>query len=382
LIVAVVQETAPHERRVALVPDGVKALVAEGLEVRVEAGAGNGSGHDDAAYAAAGAHVERDRAALLAAADLVLAVRAPSEDVERLRPGALLIALLRPLDEPQLAARVASRGVSAFALELIPRITRAQSMDVLSSMATIAGYHAVLQAAAALPRLFPMMVTAAGTLAAARVLVIGAGVAGLQAIATARRLGAVVEAYDTRPVVKEQVQSLGARFVELPLDTKDAEGAGGYARAQSEEFYQRQRALLAERIAASDVVITTALVPGTRAPILIDADALRGMKRGSVVVDLAAETGGNCVATKPGETVVVDGVTVVGPLRAVSDHATHASQLFSRNVVTLVKSLLKDKRVTVDLEDEIVRATLVSHEGKVVHDAVKARLGAGTGGAA
>jgi NAD(P) transhydrogenase subunit alpha len=382
MIVGVPRETAPGERRVALVPDGVKSLAKAGYEVVIETGAGAAAGFGDEAYAAAGARLEPDRAALFAAADVLLAVRAPDADLARLRPGAVLVATLRPLDAPAACAELARRGVTALALELVPRITRAQSMDVLSSMATIAGYHAVLLAAGALPKIFPMLVTAAGTVAAARVLVIGAGVAGLQAIATARRLGAVVEAYDTRPAVKEQVQSLGARFVELPLDTKDAEGAGGYAKAQSEEFYAKQRALLQERIAASDVVITTAAVPGARAPVLIEAPAVQAMRPGSVIVDLAAEGGGNCALTKAGETVVAHGVTILGPVGVPSAHALHASQLFSKNVATLVLAFTKDGKLVLDTADEIARGALVAQGGEVVHEAVRAKLAAAQGGGA
>jgi NAD(P) transhydrogenase subunit alpha len=375
LIVAVLRETSPGERRVALVPEGVRTLVKAGLELRVEAGAGAGASIADAEYEAAGARVE-DGAAVRAAADLVLAVQPQSDaDVERLRPGSALVSLLRPLDEPARAARLAARGVTAFSLELVPRITRAQAMDVLSSQATVAGYRAVLVAAERLPKMFPMLVTAAGTLAAARVFVIGAGVAGLQAIATAKRLGAVVEAYDTRPAVAEQVKSLGAKFVELELETKAAEDAGGYARAQSEDFYARQRALMAERAARSEVVIATALVPGQRAPVLLDEDGVRGMRAGSVVVDLAAPNGGNCACTVPGETVVRHGVTIVGETNLASSIPTDASAMFSKNVVTLVRHLVKDGALQLDLADEITKGTLVAHGGAVVNEAVKAKLG-------
>jgi NAD(P) transhydrogenase subunit alpha len=379
VIVAVPREIAPLERRVALVPEAVKALQADGLEVRVERGAGAEAGFDDAAYQAAGARLEPGAEALLPAADLVLKVQPPREraggghEVELLRPGAALIGFLRPLERPDLARRLAERGVTSFALELLPRITRAQSMDALSSQGTIAGYRAVLLAAAALPKLFPMLVTAAGTLAAARVLVIGAGVAGLQAIATARRLGAVVEAYDTRPAVREQVESLGARFVALDLETADAEAAGGYARAQSEEFYRRQREQLARRIAAADVVITTALVPGQRAPLLIEEKAVRGMRRGSVIVDLAAEAGGNCACTRPGETVQADGVLVIGATDLPSQAPAHASQMYARNLVTLVRHLVRGAELRLDLSDEITRGALLTHQGKIASEGVRAR---------
>lgn len=375
MIVGVLRETAPGERRVALVPDGVRALAKAGLDVRVEAGAGAGASVADAEYEEAGARVE-DAAAVRAAARLLLGVQAPSDAAaDALRPGTALVALLRPLDEPQRAARLAARGLTAFALELVPRITRAQAMDVLSSQATVAGYRAVVLAAERLPKMFPMLVTAAGTLAAARVFVIGAGVAGLQAIATAKRLGAVVEAYDTRPAAAEQVKSLGAKFVELPLEAEAAEDAGGYARAQSEAFYERQRRLMGERAARSDVVVATALVPGQRAPLLLDEDGVRGMHAGSVVVDLAAPNGGNCACTVPGETVVRHGVTIVGDTNLASAIPSDASAMFSKNAVAFVRHLVRDGSLALDLGDEITKGTLVCHEGAVVHEAVKAKLG-------
>lgn len=382
MIVAVPREIAPGEKRVALVPEGVKQLVGKGIEVAMETAAGEGAGIPDDAFRAAGARIEEDAVKLLAGADVVLKVEAPEElpggghEVDRLRSGAALLATLRPYDRPDLAARLAARGVTSFSLELMPRITRAQSMDVLSSMSTIAGYHAVLIAATQLPRLFPMLVTAAGTLTPARVLIVGAGVAGLQAIATARRLGAVVEAYDTRPAVKEQVQSLGARFVELPIAAADAEDKSGYAKAQSEEFYQKQRALLAERVCAADVVITTALVPGQPAPKLIDAETVSAMRPGSVIVDLAAERGGNCALTQPGRDVRVGDVTVCGPLHLPSRHPYHASQLFARNVITFLLHLVKDGALQVDTGDEITRGTLLTHGGEITNESVKAKAAA------
>jgi NAD(P) transhydrogenase subunit alpha len=377
VIVAVAKETQPGERRVALVPDGVKALVKAGLEVRVEAGAGVTAGVGDAEYQAAGARVEPDRSALLGAADLVLGVNPPDDaTISRIREGAALIALLRPLDEPARSQALAARRVTAFSLELVPRITRAQAMDVLSSQATLAGYRAVLLAGTKLPRIFPMLVTAAGTISAARVFVIGAGVAGLQAIATAKRLGAIVEAYDTRAAVAEQIQSLGARFVTFELEVKDAQDAGGYAKAQSEEFYAKQRSFMAAQAARSDVVITTALVPGRRAPVLLDEAGVRGMKPGSVVVDLAAPNGGNCAATKPGEDVVVNGVHVLGPTNLASDVPVDASRMFSRNLVNLVGQLVKEGKLVLDLAEEITKGCLVTHGGEVVSGAVKQALGA------
>jgi NAD(P) transhydrogenase subunit alpha len=377
VIVAIPKETLPGERRVALVPDGVKALAKLGLELRVEAGAGAAASCSDADYQAAGARVESDRAALLAAADLVLGVNPPDDaTIARLREGTALVALLRPLDEPARAQALAARRVTAFSLELVPRITRAQAMDVLSSQATLAGYRAVLLAATRMPRIFPMLVTAAGTISAARAFVIGAGVAGLQAIATAKRLGAIVEAYDTRAAAAEQIQSLGARFVTFELEVADAQDAGGYAKAQSETFYTKQRSFMAAQAARADLVITTALVPGRRAPLLLDEAGVRGMKPGSVVVDLAAPNGGNCACTKPGEDVVVNGVLVLGPTNLASDVPVDASRMFSRNVVNFVSHLVKEGRLTLDLTDEITKGALVAHGGEVVNAAVRQLLGA------
>ena len=374
MIVAVPRETAAGERRVALVPDAVRGLVKGGLQVAVEAGAGARAGFPDAMYREAGASIESDPLALVARADVVLRVQPPSDpECDALRPGSALIGFLEPLDRPELARRLAERGVTAFALELVPRITRAQAMDALSSQSTIAGYRAVLLAAAALPKIFPMLVTAAGTLSPARVLVIGAGVAGLQAIGTSRRLGAVVEAYDTRPAVKEQVQSLGARFVELERETADAEAAGGSAKAQSEEFYRRQREQLGKKVAASDVVITTALVPGQRAPVLIEAAAVRAMRPGSVIVDLAAAKGGNCELTQPGRDIDVDGVTVIGRTNLSAEVPAHASQMYAKNLVTLLNHLVSEAKLRIDLEDEITRGSLLTHEGQITNEAVRSR---------
>jgi NAD(P) transhydrogenase subunit alpha len=342
-----------------------------GHEIVVESGAGLASGHADAAYTEKGARVQLGA---LEGADLVLKVRTPtSGEIGRLREGATVVGLMAPLSEPQAMRALAARGVTTFALELLPRISRAQSMDALSAMATIAGYKSVLLAAEHLPKFMPLLMTAAGMLKPARVLVIGAGVAGLQAIATARRLGAVVEAYDTRPVVKEQVESLGATFVELPLETKDAQDAGGYAKAQSEEFYRRQRELMGKVVANNDVVITTALVPGQKAPVLVTEEMVRGMKPGSVIVDLAAEAGGNVALTEPGKVVERHGVTLVGPLDIASSMAVHASDMYARNVVTFASHLLAQTN-GLDLNDEITRGSLVTHEGEIVHDAVKAAL--------
>ncbi len=374
MIVGVLRETEPGERRVALVPDGVKVLAKAGLEVWVEAGAGAGAGISDAEYGAAGARSE-EAAALRASADVLLRVQAPGDaELPGLRPGCVLIALLRPLDEPARAARLAERGVTAFSLELVPRITRAQAMDVLSSQATVAGYRAVVLAAERLPKMFPLLTTAAGTLAAARVFVIGAGVAGLQAIATAKRLGAVVEAYDTRPAVAEQVRSLGGKFVELELEAGAAEDKGGYAVAQDEAFYARQRRLMGERAARSDVVITTALVPGQRAPLLLDEDGVKAMRPGSVVVDLAASNGGNCACTVPGETVVRHGITLVGDTNLPSAIPRDASQMFSKNVVAFLRNMVKDGQLHLDLDDEITRGALVTRDGQLVNDVVRGKL--------
>ena len=377
MIIAVLRETAVGERRVALVPDGVKALVRAGHEVCVQRGAGGEAGFDGGVYEAAGAKLVDSVETLLAPAELVLKVQGPnSEELRLLQPGSALVALLRPLDEPERVRELAQRRLAAFSLELLPRITRAQSMDVLSSQATVAGYRAVIVAAEKLPKMFPMLVTAAGTISPARVFVIGAGVAGLQAVATARRLGAVVEAYDTRDAAAEQVESLGARFVSFSVESADAEDAGGYAKAQSEEFYAAQRAFMGERAAASDIVITTALVPGRRAPLLLDEAGVHGMKPGSVVVDLAAPNGGNCAFTEPGRDVLVNGVCVMGRANLASELPADASQMFSKNVVTFVSHLTKEGSLVIDLEDEITRGSLITREGEVLDERVREKLAA------
>jgi NAD(P) transhydrogenase subunit alpha len=381
LIVAVPKEIEAGERRVALVPESVRALVSEGLEIAIQSGAGEGAGFSDYDFADAGASMEPDAAALLSRAELVVKVQPPSDgEVDALSSGTALIGFLKPLDRPDLAQRLAGRGITAFAMELMPRITRAQSMDALSAMSTIAGYRAVLLAAAALPKIFPMLVTAAGTISPARVLVIGAGVAGLQAIATARRLGAVVESYDTRPAVKEQVESIGARFVELDLDTGDAEDAGGYARAQDEAFYVRQRELLGKHVAKADVVITTALVPGQRAPLLIDQAAVNAMRPGSVIVDLAAEQGGNTAGCEPDRTVENDGVSIIGASNLARDIPANASQMYAKNVTTFLKHLTQEGALVVDLDDEITRGSLLTCDGKITNERVLATV-EGRGGA-
>lgn len=384
MIAAVLKENSPGEKRVALIPRNVGPLVKTGLEVLVESGAGAASLYPDAEYEKEGAGIESDRAALLAKADLVLTVRGPGAypdfpvaDLDQLKSGAVLIGFLEPLAQPETMEALAGRGLTAFSMELVPRITRAQSMDALSSMANISGYEAVLLAANHSPKMFPMQMTAAGTITPAKVFVLGAGVAGLQAIATARRLGALVEAYDIRPVVKEQVESLGARFVELEIETEVAEGKGGYAAAQSDEFYRRQRELLGKHLESVDVVITTAAVPGKRAPILITTEMAEHLRPGSVVVDLAAEKGGNCELTRAGEVVEHQGIIVLGPENLPSQAAYHASQMYSKNVATFVELLAKGGDLTLDLEDEIITGTLVAHEGKVVHPAVLKALGQG-----
>jgi NAD(P) transhydrogenase subunit alpha len=384
MLVGVPREIVAGERRVAVTPDALRQLARAGLEVVIESGAGVAAGFTDAEYERAGATLEPAGRRLLERADVVLKVHGPRErpgdgsEIDDLGEGAVVIGLLRPLDRPETMLPLARRRLTVFAMELMPRVTRAQSMDALSSQANLAGYQSVLLAAASLPKAFPMMVTAAGTITPARVLVLGAGVAGLQAIATARRLGAVVEAYDVRPAVKEQVESLGARFVELPVVTESAEAAGGYARAQSEAEQAEQRALLADRVAAADVVITTALVPGRRAPLLVPEETVHRMRPGSVIVDLAAELGGNCASTRPDEAVLVHGVTVLGPTNLPSEVPFHASQTYARNVTSFLLHLVKDGRLRLDLEDEITRQTLVTRDGEVVHPAVRERLPAET----
>ena len=382
MIVGVPRETYSGERRVALVPGVVSSLAKAGLEVHVDPGAGAEAGFSDSAYQEQGAQIAPDRPHLLSTADILLYVRGlganPEEgpaDLAHLHPGQTVLGLLDPLGAPEAARLLADAGVTAFALELLPRISRAQSMDVLSSMATVAGYKAVLLAAEALPRMYPMMITAAGTVTPARVFVVGAGVAGLQAIATSRRLGAVVQAYDVRPEVKEQVESVGARFMEIDLDTSGSEGAGGYAKAEGDEFYRRQREMMAEVVGDSDVVITTAAIPGRPAPVLITKEMVAGMRSGSVILDLAAESGGNCELTRPGETVDVGGVNILGPTNLASSVPFHASQMFSRNVSAFLQELVKDGQMHVDLDNPIISDTLVTHQGEVVNPRVREALG-------
>jgi NAD(P) transhydrogenase subunit alpha len=372
MIVGIPRETVAGERRVALVPDLVPKLAKQGLEVVVESGAGTAAGFLDPVYTAKGARVESDA---FAQADVLLKVQPPTpEEIARIKSGTVLISFLRPYDNGAAIQALAAHNVTAFSMELMPRITRAQPMDALSAMSTIAGYKAVLIAAGHLPKFFPLLMTAAGTMTPARVFIIGAGVAGLQAIGTARRLGAVVEAYDTRPAVKEQVESLGGKFAELALETKDAEDKGGYAKAQSEEFYRKQQEMMGRYVMAADVVIPTALVPGQRAPVLITEEMVRGMRPGSVIVDLAAEQGGNCALTEPGQQVVKYGVLIVGPLNLPSSMAYHASEMYSRTVSNYLGHLVKEGKIQLDLSDELTRGPLVTHEGQVVHEVVKARL--------
>lgn len=381
MIVGAVKESYPGENRVALVPASLSPLLKAGLEVLLEAGAGLAAGFTDRQYEQKGARIAASRADVFASADLLLQVRTLGANLEAgitdlglIRPGQALVGFAEPLSAPDAAAQIAARGGVLFAMELMPRITRAQSMDALSSMATIIGYKAVLVAAAALPKMFPMLMTAAGTVSPARVLIVGAGVAGLQAIATARRLGAVVEAYDVRPAVKEQVQSLGGRFLELPLETASAEAAGGYARQQDESFLLRQRELMQKAVAAADVVITTAAVPGQKAPVIVTSEMVAAMAPGSVIIDLAAQRGGNCELTRADETAIHGGVTILGPTNLASSVAHHASQMYSRNVSELVLHLTKGGTIELNLDDEITRETLVSRDGEIVNKAVRSLL--------
>ena len=373
---AVPKEPDAGEHRVALVPLVLPNLIEAGFDITIEAGAGMSAHITDAEYSDRGAAMVADRAELLAGADVVATVRGllGGDGFRAMRAGAALVGLLDPLANPAMR-ELAEHGLTAFAMELMPRITRAQSMDALSSMATLAGYRAVILAAQAVPRLFPLMMTAAGTLTASRVFVLGAGVAGLQAIATARRLGAVVDAYDVRPAVKEQVESLGANFVALELEAGQAEDAGGYATAQAHDFYERQEALLSDRLSQADAVITTALVPGRDAPKLISAASIERMRPGAVIVDLAAERGGNSELTEPGRTVERFGVTIIGPIQLAAEVPVHASQMYARNISSFVQLLIRDGELTFDQEDEIVRSTLVAHRGELVNPMVRKSLG-------
>ena len=373
MIVGVPKESTPGEKRVSLVPDSISKL--NGVSVSIEAGAGDDSGFSDDSYKRVGASIVPDAKSLFEQAGIILKVQPPTrEEANLFKRGATLVSFVYPTANLAVMKELVSREVTVFAMDLMPRISRAQSMDALSSQATVAGYKAVLLAANSLPKLFPMLMTAAGTISPAKVFVIGAGVAGLQAIALARRLGAVVEAYDVRPVVKEQVASLGAKFVEIPVETKDTQDAGGYAKAQTADFNLKQQEFLADRAKVSDVVITTALIPGQRAPILVSENAVKGMRPGSVVVDLAAEQGGNCALTEPGKTVVKCGVTILGPLNLPSTMAQQASQLYARNITAFLSSLLKDGKLIVDLKDDVVRGALVTQKGEIIHQGTKVAL--------
>jgi NAD(P) transhydrogenase subunit alpha len=378
MIVGVPRETFPGERRVALVPSVVPTLAKSGLEVVVEAGAGIEAGYPDADYTAKGAKIIAERAEVFRTSDIIVQVLALGSndktgeaDLPLFHRDQVLIGFLRPLGELKTIQQIAETGVTSFAVELMPRTTRAQSMDALSSMGTICGYKAVLIAADTLPRIFPMLTTAAGTITPARVLIIGAGVAGLQAIATARRLGAVTSAYDMRPAAKEQGQSLGGRFVELPIEAKDAQDAGGYAKAQDEEFYRKQRDLLGRVVGESDVVITAAVIPGKKSPVLVTKDMVARMAPGSVIVDLASERGGNCELTRPGEKVVANGVTIIGRINLASTVPYHASQMYARNITAFLQYLVHDGKLELKLDDEIVRSTLLTRGGEIVNGRVR-----------
>ena len=382
MIVGVLRETYPSEHRVALVPAVLPSLKKGGMDVIVESKAGEQAGYPDSAYIEKGATIASSRAQVFEKADCLVQVRLLGAnltegqgDLAGFRKGQLLIGMAEALTAPQSVQDLASREVTSFGLELMPRITRAQSMDILSSMGTVAGYKAVLIAASSLPKMFPMLMTAAGTVTPAKVLIIGAGVAGLQAISVAKRLGAAVEAYDIRPAVKEQILSLGAKFVELPLETGAAEDKGGYAKAQDEIFYKKQRELLGKVIASSDVVISTAAVPGKKAPILITADMVGSMAPGSVIVDLAAERGGNCELTKSGQSIVVHGVTIHGPENLSSTVPFHASQMYAKNVATFLLHLVKKGEIQIDMNDEITKETIMTQNGEIVQPRIREILG-------
>ena len=378
MIVGIPKETFHNENRVALVPAGVKELSKAGFSVIIESQAGANAGFSDQTYEEAGAEIVKKRDAVYEKAEIVAQVRGlgsnPEEgkkDVKLMRKGQINIGFMDPLSSKDAVQALQGADVTSFAMELVPRITRAQSMDALSSMANLAGYKAVILAADRLPKIFPMMMTAAGTIIAAKVFIVGVGVAGLQAIATARRLGAVVHAYDIRPAVKEQVESLGAKFVEMDLGTDGAEDKGGYAKAMDEEFYRKQRELMMRVVAESDVVITTAAVPGRKAPILVTEEMVKGMQDGSVVVDIAAERGGNCELTEADKVVVKYGVSIIGTTNLPSGMAFNASQTYSKNITNFLKLLANDGKIEINLEDEILRDSLVTHEGQVANERVK-----------
>ena len=387
MIVGIVKESFPNEARVAMVPALIPQLAKAGIEVVIESGAGVAAGFLDEEYSAKGGKVVSGRAEVFGSADTIAQVRSlganPEEgrsDLDLIREGQVIVGVCEPLTEHEANEAIAAKGATLFSMEMMPRITRAQSMDVLSSMATIAGYKAVLLAANELPKMFPMMMTAAGTVAPARVFVVGAGVAGLQAIASAKKLGAIVEAYDVRPAVKEQVESLGGKFVELELETDSSEDAGGYAKELGEDFYKKQREMMLSVVAASDVVITTAAIPGKKAPILVTTEMVRGMHTGSVIIDLAAERGGNCELTKAGETVVDGGVKIIGPINIPSTIPFHASQMYAKNVATFLLHLVDEGNLKIDTEDEITAGTLITHGGKVVNPRILEAMGASSEG--
>jgi len=387
MIVGIVKESFPNEARVAMVPALLPQLTKAGIEVVIESGAGEAAGFLDEEYRAKGAKVVSGRAEVFSTAEVIAQVRAlganPEEgrsDLDLIRDGQTIIGVCEPLTEHEANKAMAAKGATLFSMEMMPRITRAQSMDVLSSMATIAGYKAVLVAANELPKMFPMMMTAAGTIAPARVFVVGAGVAGLQAIASAKKLGAIVEAYDVRPAVKEQVESLGGKFVELELETETAEDSGGYAKELGEDFYRKQREMMTKVIAGSDVVITTAAIPGKKAPILVTAEMVRGMHPGSVIVDLAAERGGNCELTRAGETVVDGGVKIIGPLNIPTTVPFHASQMYAKNISTFLLHLVDEGSLKIDTEDENTEGTLSTHGGKIVNPRILEAMGASNEG--
>ena len=387
MIVGIVKESFPNEARVAMVPSLIPQLAKAGIEVVIESGAGDDAGFLDQEYSDKGAKVVSGRAEVFSSADLIAQVRAlgatpeaGKADLELIRDGQAVVGMCEPLTEHDSTKALAEKGATLFSMEMMPRITRAQSMDVLSSMATIAGYKAVLLAANELPKMFPMMMTAAGTIAPARVFVVGAGVAGLQAIASAKKNGAIVEAYDVRPAVKEQVESLGGKFVELELETDTAEDSGGYAKELGEDFYKKQREMMLSVVAASDVVITTAAIPGKKAPILVTEEMVKGMHPGSVVVDLAAERGGNCELTKSGETVVAYGVRILGPENIPATIPYHASQMYAKNVATFLIHLVDEGNLKIDLEDEITEGTLITQGGKVVNKRILEAMGASSEG--
>ncbi len=374
--IAIPRPTSEGETRVALIPESVAKLKKAGLEVIVQAGAGRPASYADADYEKAGGRIVADVEALYGEADVVALVHAPGDaDLAHLRSGIILISILNPLVRHDLNRKLADRGVIAFSLDLVPRITRAQSMDVLSSMSSIAGYKAVLLAATTIGRMFPMMMTAAGTITPARVLILGAGVAGLQAIATAKRLGAVVEAFDVRPVVKEQVESLGARFIVVEAPSEDAQDAGGYAKEMSEAYKQKQKETIHQHVKECDVAISTALIPGKPAPKLITAEMVLDMRLGSVIVDLAAEAGGNCELTRPGENVLDGGVTIMGPRNLPATVPYHSSQMFSRNLTAFLLNMTKEGRITFNMDDEIIRDTMVIRDGQIVSARVRQAMG-------